>query len=478
MTVKRINENIAYAKSVLVKNGISPDSPEYQDFLKIREICGNDHGYVGILTKIRFVDEITDMDEIKSIYDVLKKSKFDFAKLNKLTYDQILDMFYDELSGEKEKDSDLELYYKDSTYSYYKIHTYKGILKIGSPTWCLKTKSMWDKYQGLYGEQWVVVDNRYKKKLITPDDNYLHEYKSTKGYIRYGISLKHTDEHTISWQAFDDSNRNCDMSPNSYTFFGVMSTILNLTNGIKKSYYDYYPWCEKYKDTKTWHKIIDQESMCGCLRLGSDFFKGGSRDNSEVYIAFSESYSQCPICLVLNESIPFGFFLTNSKQVDKFAELTPKSKASTMLEEYATKSDNELYMGVKLKLGKISLDEVKKLKKYVTTIDNWMVFDRNDNYYLIVNTNIDTYQLPLETLDKQHFEMGNPMYWYLEKNTGKSYKVKFEGMNDIINDIFEFEENKGNIKDDIDVFDDSEKQEVKPETKKVKGFWDFLKRHK
>lgn len=64
-----INENIAYAKSILNKSGITADSKEYQDYLKIREICGNNNGYVGILTKIRFVDEITDI----GFWDFLKK---------------------------------------------------------------------------------------------------------------------------------------------------------------------------------------------------------------------------------------------------------------------------------------------------------------------------------------------------------------------------------------------------------------------
>lgn len=62
-------------------------------------------------------------------------------------------LFYGDLSGEKTKNEDLELVYKDSQYSYYRVYTYKGILKIGSPTWCLKTKSNWDKYQATYPEQ-------------------------------------------------------------------------------------------------------------------------------------------------------------------------------------------------------------------------------------------------------------------------------------------------------------------------------------
>jgi len=38
-----INENIAYAKSILNKNGITQDSKEYADYLIIREICGNNN---------------------------------------------------------------------------------------------------------------------------------------------------------------------------------------------------------------------------------------------------------------------------------------------------------------------------------------------------------------------------------------------------------------------------------------------------
>lgn len=55
----KLNENIAYAKSILNKNGISKDSDEYNDYLRIREICGRNNGYVGILTKLRFIDGVS-----------------------------------------------------------------------------------------------------------------------------------------------------------------------------------------------------------------------------------------------------------------------------------------------------------------------------------------------------------------------------------------------------------------------------------
>ena len=44
--MKRINENIALSKSILAKKNITSDSPEYKDYLKIREICGVNYGYI------------------------------------------------------------------------------------------------------------------------------------------------------------------------------------------------------------------------------------------------------------------------------------------------------------------------------------------------------------------------------------------------------------------------------------------------
>jgi hypothetical protein len=42
-----------------------------KDYLKIRDIVGKEYAYIGILTRLRFVDNV-DIEELKSIYDVLK----------------------------------------------------------------------------------------------------------------------------------------------------------------------------------------------------------------------------------------------------------------------------------------------------------------------------------------------------------------------------------------------------------------------
>ncbi len=457
--MKSINENIAYAKSVLNKNGINQDSPEYQDYLKIREICGGNNGYVGILTKIRFVDKIEDMEEIQSIFDVLKNSKIDVNKLNKLSYDQILDMFYTELAEDKDKDEDLELYYKDSQYSYYKVFTHKGILKIASPSWCLKTKSHWDNYHSKYPEQWVVIDNRYVKNIITPDNNYLDHYRSSKGWVRFGISLNTED---LSYVAFSDNNDKVRHSDN-HTFLGVLFTILNLIKGIKKSFYERFPGCESIGTSKSWVKVVDKERVCNNLNLPD----GHLDDESEIYLFFSKTYSSNVGMLLLGDSLPKAMYATRKNYDLTFVNLTGFSQ--NILDEYALKSDDILYVGIKLKKGKITEEEIVKSKQFIGKVDKWLVFDRNDNWYLVVNTQIPTYQLPVYTINDRKYDMDNPLYFYVSKedyriyNTDKSVSDKYS--NGVINLLKKI--NKKN---------QPKPEEKKPEEKKVRGFWDFFKK--
>lgn len=473
----RVNENIAYAKSILNKSGINQDSPEYQDYLKIREIVGNDNGYVGILTKLRFVDNVTDVEELKSIYEILKKQKFDFAKLNKLTYEQILDMFYDELSGEKNKNEDLELIFKDSQYSYYRVYTYKGILKIGSPTWCLKTKSKWDEYQKEYPEQWVVIDNQYKNKLVTPEDDLINNYVSNKVWIRYGVSLKRNVD-TVDWVACDDNNNMVKFYPASYTFFGVMCTILNLNVGIKKSYYEKFIGCERYNDS-TWHKVIDVDKFSDRM----DMDRGRLNSKNEMYVNLSRSYSNYVVMLCLNDTYPLGLWLHNKKP-EMSTKMSESSMASRIIEDYASRSNNEIWHGVNIKKGVITIDDVKKHSDLVTIIDDkWGVYDRSNNYYVVVNLNPTVYQLPSMSLpinnkgkEEYCYDMTEPLFWYLSKDNMKPYMVKFEGMNDIVDKLNKkgIPEIKPEVKEDPVVKNDG----AKTETEKVKSFLDFFRRNK
>lgn len=453
-----INENIAYAKSILNKNSITEESPEYQDYLIIREICGGNNGYVGILTKIRFVDDISDMDEIQSIFDVLKNSKIDINKLNRMSYNDILDIFYNELGTDKDKNEDLELIYKDSQYSYFKVYTYKGILSIGSPTWCLKTKSHWENYHTKYPQQWVVIDNRYIKSIITPDNNYLDNYKSSKGWIRFGISIDIADN---SYVAFSDNNVSTRHNDN-YTFFGILFTILNLEKGIKKSYYESLPGCESVG--KNWQKVLDKKIVCHNFNLPENHLD----DEDEVYIYSSKTYSSMCGLLLCNSNLVKTFYPTYSEKDIQFTNLSGDF-SKKILEDYAMRSNDTLFSGIYLSKGKLTEDEVKLNKNYINKIGKWLIFDRNTDFYQVVNTDTSGYEVPSYTMKRKSFEMNNPMYFYVNKQTYKVYNTDKSDSDRYSGEVIGYlrELNKPEIKVEPKV-------KVEPK-KKVRGFWDFLK---
>lgn len=455
----KLNENIALSKSILNKVGITTQSPEYKDYLKIREICSVNHGYVGILTKIRFQDGVTDMDEIKSIFDILKDSKIDVGKLNKMSYDDILNLFYDEF---KTTDADYEIVFKDSEYTYYKINTYKGILKTGSPAWCLKTKSKWDEYQIIYPIQFVVVSNLYKNRLPVPEDDILETYTSKKEWVRFGVSIKKNDDSSASWIACSDNNNVCNLTPASWTFFGVMCTILNLIANNKKSYYDDFYGCKKVESSKTWHKIVDREKAFSRLRMPDDYV---IKKEAELYLFLSDTYSKCPLILILDDTQPRivqPIDTQNEKnisycniKIDNYVSIS-SGVSKKIFDDYAKKSNDPLYLGIKLKLGLTTLEEIKLSDRFIKQVDNWLVFRRNDNYYIVVNSNTDEYHIPHLSFTQGQFDIEEePVSFYLRKTDLKpisfiSKELPIRGYHQKV----------------IDALKDP---------KNVRGFFDFLK---
>jgi len=439
----KTNENISYAKSILSKNGIKNDSPEYQDYLKIRKICGNNNGYVGILTKLYFIDRVNDMDEIESIFNILKNSKIDINKLNKLTYEKILDIFYDEFEDKKDL-TDYELIFKDDEYSYYRVYTYKGILEIGSPAWCLKTKSMWDKYQAQYPEQWVVICNKYKGRLLTPDSNYLKEYiNKGKSWVRYGISV-----NGGKWTGFDDNDDEMKYTIKSWTSYGVLSTLTNIRNGIKKSWYENFTGCKKLPGDKVrWHKVVNEGEFLKKIEDSTSAIKG-----NENYVLISNSYSFPPLVISLsNSDIPFTYVPTSSNNFDTFVNLKGEIPRK-IIEDFAKVNRSLIYGALLLKLGEIKEEKLLNHTKFIKKINEWYIFDWNEEYFIIINSDLDKgYQLPLYTKSGSFWNMDKPMYWLLDKKKLEPHNVEGEFTKEIIEYL------KGEKND------------------KVKGFMDFFK---
>jgi hypothetical protein len=474
--MKKLNENVAYAKSILNKLGITQDNPEWQDFVKIREICGNNTGYIGILTRLRFSDGVNDFEELESIFDVLKNSKIDVSKLLKMSYQEILYQFYDELHTDDDKNEDFELIYKDETYSYYRVYTYNGILKIGSPSWCLKTKSHWDNYQQKYPEQWVVISNEYKNKLLSPENNYLDNYSNRrKPWIRYGFSFKNNGG-TISWLGNNDNNGEIKPDPKSYTAFGVLCTTINLSNGIKKSYYEKFIGCTELKEgaNSVWHKVTDFEPFL--KRMNMQSFSDISGDDHGLYVNLNKSYGYIPVMLLLSDTLFVGIFPTNSKDKDdylKYVNLT-KYTVNTVILDYIKDKDDYLFDGIKLAYGLITEEEIiKNRKKFVGKYDKWLIYDRNENYYLVVNTDVgEEFGIPSRTFmgfnDANYIK--NPMFFYINKNTMRPIITKEVTIEDHHQKVINY------IKEVI--LDGRFEETPKEPEKKVDGFLDFFKRRK
>lgn len=199
----KIFENVAQAKSILRKNG---GSIEDEQFLKLADVTKK-NGWLGLLTRFVYKDGI-DVDEVISLYDDLKSSKLDLGKLSKMSYDDIIDLLYQESND----NSDIEFVARYQDYLIFHVKNYESGLKICSPSWCLKTKMYWDQYTNM-GDQFVVIQEKYvnksgKTKLLYPDHPaYFGSYRNNKNpSVRYGISYTNRSKGPDKILIFDDNN--------------------------------------------------------------------------------------------------------------------------------------------------------------------------------------------------------------------------------------------------------------------------------
>ena len=396
-----INENISLARAILNRNNIKEGTDEFNDYLKIRELCGTSFGYVGILTRLRVEDGITDMQDIESILDILKASKIDLARLNRMSYDDILDLFYDELNPESKKNKDFEVVFKDYRFTYYRVFTYEGIMKLSSPAWCLKTKSAWDKYQKTYPIQYIVIDNEWVNKLVTPNTHITKEYKSTKPDVRYGISL--TDD-ILRYSAFDDNNTDLATLFNSNSNQRTNSIITNVLFSIKV----YHTFNIVATPTLTDFKLVN------------DRFQGiGLKDNMKIWE--NRSYETFPLQIVFSEKEFYA--VVPIKNPSYFAIVTKDHKLTL---HNVSNSKDLIYSFFRLKLKKITLDELMSREDFFGNIDNWLIFNQFDKFLVVnCNTNLDEVDIPLFKTDnlglsdqgEPFYKTENPLYFWLDPTT-------------------------------------------------------------
>ena len=222
------NENLNYARSVLRKNNITETS---EDFLALKELCKNSMGYLGLLTKLFFIDKV-DINEIKDIFESLIEMKVSVSDVINLNYTQLSDFLYDRKT-KNTKSSDFKFQFTDGVYDYFQVFKYEGILDIGSPAWCIKTKSNWNNYTSddlVNNQQWVVI-KKIGKRLLSPNTNYLLKYQNTQNpKIRIGITINKTKNNI--W-AFDDNDNTIDIKGNDTIGGRLLKNINKFNKGEK-----------------------------------------------------------------------------------------------------------------------------------------------------------------------------------------------------------------------------------------------------
>jgi len=405
-------ENVALAKAIMARRGITQDSPEWADYLRIREMCARNPGWVGLITKIRFVDGVEDLEELESVLDVLVSSGMDSGSLMKLTYDQILDRFHDRLVP-KGTDLGYEVVVKDKMYTIYRVHTYEGIMRIGSPAWCLKTRSNWDKYQAEYPYQFVAIHNDWVGKLISPDTNYLGGYSNkTRSWVRYGFSLAVSNGMPSLPVVFDDDNndvrldrwnghRSLSSAISSQALdrvFHIYLTITNVLSGDLTPATTRLSWAtllEPEKMTLTLGKskagIANFEMMLPGSRLGQVVEAATAGDTVDFSYRFNPSEKEFSLTLMW---LPMASTWSSATGARPLAVLflrnytgkwsiTPKTQAR-LIDHYSKQQDRHT-CGIRLELGLITKQEVESIKGFVARINDWLVFDWGTTEYTLIN---------------------------------------------------------------------------------------------
>ena len=405
----KVNENIALAKAILNRRGIIQDSSEFGDYLKIREMCEKNQGYVGILTRLRFEDGVSDMQELEHILDTLKETKIDLGQISKMSYEQILSLVLDKVE-QKSDTKDLEFIFKDDKFSYYRVYTYEGILKIGSPSWCLKTKSHWVKYQKSHPEQWVAIENSYRNRIITPENNYLSEYESTYGWIRYGISINPKNGDVIG---FSDNNIELSHKFFDWTYLGVVETCFNLSRGIKKPFWEHFEGTTPINSK--WSRIDNVEKINRLLNK-----KNAQLGVGKYFINFINKYSG-PVQIIALEDNGFYCIIPTTKDLRNSS--ISKTESLNILNDAIRDMDRPIYDGIKLSRNQTTLEKIRQRPDFFQEFEKWIIYKRQKSYLVVFKDLREEIPMIVAGEEKIHYPEILP-YFYIDKDNWKVFVFK------------------------------------------------------
>jgi hypothetical protein len=184
-----IAENVQQAKSFLTKKGISLNDP---NFLKIREMIGNNVGYVFWFTK-RFFEDKVPMEELENVWNIIKTepqiiSKFETPVVNL----ENLEKFWDEYLNKKGQNQ------ARSSYNEFPSEQKRLInlkseedLKLLTDLYNDKEKSLFIKKISRYHNRKQLLDN-LKLFLYSKSENKFNTL--LKSLQQHGVNIKYANE--------------------------------------------------------------------------------------------------------------------------------------------------------------------------------------------------------------------------------------------------------------------------------------------
>ncbi len=367
------NENLNYARSILRKNNI-PDTDE--DFLRLREICKNSTGYLGLLTKLFFIDKI-DINEIEDIFNSLIEMKVNVSDVINLNYTQLSDFLYDRKS-KNTKSNDFKFQFTDGVYDYFQVFSFEGILDIGSPAWCIKTKSNWISYTNndlVKNQQWVMI-KKIGKRLLSPNTNYLAKYQNTQNpKIRIGMTLSRTQGKIY---AFDDNDNTIATNSNDTIGGRLLKNINKFNKGEKLDV--------------NFTTILDMQPI---IKFDNkEVFKISQKEQSilNTYLAHEIKWS-------IDDKVDDVYFITNNGLFEKY--IVFNNNLITVNDGYKKTFNPNLNQKIYYELCKFIYKEKSNVKEFILP-------------YVIQPL---CFKMGLRTLED--FFTKNPKFFYFENNNRK-----------------------------------------------------------
>ena len=188
------------------------------------------------------------------------------------------------------------------------------------------------------------------------------------------------------------------------------------------------------------------------------------------YLHLSKTYSYPPVIVRLRDkSLPCVQINTFDKKKLVLATISIGDSGKLVgkvVGEYVKNPTNIAYVGIKIKLGLITLEEAIKDEDFITQVGKWLVFHWNKDYYIVIDSNTSAAKLPvMDTLGNLYWDDPNdnetPSFYLIDKELFTSEKFNKPPEHD-------------EILKQLKELNTSNEPKVTNEPKKVKGFWDFL----